>query len=280
MTTASHTVEPRYIDGPGCRLFVMVYRPQANDRGELVLFSPPFAEEMNRSRPMVSHCARRLAADGYTVVVPDLTGCGDSFGSLEDATVDAWIEDLAAVQADALDAYSSVTRTSVWGLRFGALLALVAASRGRVQSDRFVWWSPVLDGAGFAKQFLRLKTAASMIGKTDRRETVAGLVESLERGDSVEVGGYAFSASMYRSMLALSLPDLASGVRQPLAWFELTASAAAPLPMPVKNAQANYSGAGEPSYASLVGPKFWSTAEIAMVPELSAATGDYLAGRR
>ncbi len=279
MTTASHTVEPRYIDGPGCRLFVMVYRPQAKDRDELVLFSPPFAEEMNRSRPMVSHCARRLADDGFTVVVPDLTGCGDSFGSLADTTVNDWVDDLAAVQASVLNAYRDFNRVCIWGLRFGALLGLSAASSGRVQTDRFVWWSPVLDGAGFAKQFLRLKTAASMIGKTDRRETVAGLVERLEQGEAIEVGGYAFSAPMYRSMITLSLPDLAADRSQPFAWFELTATDEAPLPMPVKNAQANYPGTGEAVCSVLTGPKFWSTAEVAMIPELSAATGEYLAGQ-
>src|SRR5688500_5815022 len=60
----------------------------------VVLLLPPFAEEMNKSRRMCALLARGLAADGWRVVRIDLLGCGDSAGSLRDASWEQWCDDL------------------------------------------------------------------------------------------------------------------------------------------------------------------------------------------
>ena len=60
----------------------------------VVLLLPPFAEEMNKSRRMCALLARGLAADGWRVVRIDLFGCGDSAGSLRDASWEQWCDDL------------------------------------------------------------------------------------------------------------------------------------------------------------------------------------------
>src|SRR5258705_9769402 len=45
-----------------------------------VLYLPPFAEEMNKSRRMAALQARAFARIGWNVLQMDLFGCGDSSG--------------------------------------------------------------------------------------------------------------------------------------------------------------------------------------------------------
>jgi hypothetical protein len=74
-------MHPAFIDGSGGRLFTLYFAPDAavSARGGL-LFIPPFAEELNRSRHMVVKTARALAAAGWGVLLLDLFGTGDSEG--------------------------------------------------------------------------------------------------------------------------------------------------------------------------------------------------------
>ena len=85
---------PLFIDGTAGRLFAIYLAPapEAPRRGA-VLYLPPFAEEMNRSRRMVLLQARRMVELGYQVLIVDLYGTGDSEGDFADARWAIWRAD-------------------------------------------------------------------------------------------------------------------------------------------------------------------------------------------
>ena len=51
---------------------------------------PPFAEEMNKCRPMVTEVALGLAESGIASIVPDLYGTGDSGGDFSEGDWETW----------------------------------------------------------------------------------------------------------------------------------------------------------------------------------------------
>jgi hypothetical protein len=74
-------MEPLFLDGSAGRLFAPYQAAAAHPRGS-VIYVPPFAEEMNRSRRMAALQARAFAAMGFGVLssilrspaVPGATG--------------------------------------------------------------------------------------------------------------------------------------------------------------------------------------------------------------
>ena len=69
---------------PGFR-FGLYFPPCSTQPRGGVLYCPPFAEEMNKSRRMAALQARAFAKAGYGVLLLDLYGCGDSSGDFSDA---------------------------------------------------------------------------------------------------------------------------------------------------------------------------------------------------
>jgi len=80
-TLDSQYMNSYFISGSVGPCFVSVYLPKTPATC-WVLHFPPFAEEMNKCRAMVSAQARELANIGVAVVVPDLYGTGDSAGGV------------------------------------------------------------------------------------------------------------------------------------------------------------------------------------------------------
>ena len=88
-----------------------------------------------------------LAGQGCHVLRFDYFGCGDSGGDGEQATIDQSLSDLSAAVEELKDT-SGVPKVSLVGLRMGAMLAALTASR-RQDIDRIVLWDPVLDGGAY-----------------------------------------------------------------------------------------------------------------------------------
>ncbi|MGI4849783.1 MAG: serine aminopeptidase domain-containing protein [Janthinobacterium lividum] len=133
-------------------------------RGALVMVHT-FAEEMNRSRRMCAMQARALADAGIAVLVVDLYGCGDSSGDFGDARWQIWLDDLLLAKRW-LEQRCGVV-AGYLGLRLGALLALNAAADASTPVGPLVLWQPVLRGATYLTQFLRLRQAAQLLSPRD-----------------------------------------------------------------------------------------------------------------
>lgn len=201
--------------------FCLFHEPQGSDKRGSILYLHPFAEELNATRRIVAHQSRKLAQLGYGVLQVDMFGCGDSSGNFEDATWDKWIE-------TARESYVWLTENSsnpvwLWGLRAGALLASSLANelgKNQQQAVNLLLWQPVTNGKQMLQQFLRLKDAGEWLGKRSISTTPAE--QSWERGEVVEIAGYAISSQLANDLSRAKLipPQyINSGV---LVWIEVS----------------------------------------------------------
>lgn len=263
--------------GPnGSARFAMLYRPSGPPRG-LVVYAPPFAEEMNKARRMVALQARALARDGHAVLIPDLLGCGDSAGDFGDASWQAWIDELVSacrwlrrsIGDELPGGPAESTPLTLWGLRGGALLAAAAAaSLGDVPT--LLLWQPATSGQPLLKQFLRLHTVGALTGGGARNSTDA-LKALLAAGQTVEVAGYRLSPALAQGLEQARLSP-AAGVRQ-LHWLELSSREDASMSPASTNHLSAWRQAGTMVHTSLLhGPAFWQTVEIEDAPALVQAT--------
>jgi exosortase A-associated hydrolase 2 len=269
-----------FLEAPaGRRLFAVLYEDPAAPRRRPVLYLPPFAEEMNRTRRMAALAARALAAAGHATLIVDPTGTGDSSGDFAAATWPLWAEDFdfAARWFAARQGEPAVLLAA----RSGALLAPPLMASGAAAGDMLALWQPVTSGKQFFTQFLRLKLAADMAEGAEAGGTKA-LRESLAAGESVEIAGYEIHPELARGLEAASLDTAAlAGVRR-LAWLESGASALpektpALLPASVRLIEALRTGGAEIHAAAFAEPPYWVTPETTLAPGVIAASSAFFA---
>lgn len=250
---------------PGQRL-CLIHIPDVPERG-VVVHVPAFAEEMNKSRRQVSLAARAFAASGFTVVLPDLCGCGDSSGDFGDADWDAWRRDVHEVCGWAMR--RSGGPLWLWGLRAGVLLAVQAA--GAFPGCHLLLWQPVVSGRPHLTQFLRLRVAGEALAQGAAAGTKE-LYGRLMAGACEEVAGYRLSSGLARGLASaeLALPENFSGR---VLWLEAGAAEPARLALPSQALLASWTGKGvRVESRAVVGPAFWQTVETAECPALLEAT--------
>lgn len=270
---------PVFLDSAAGRVFAIYHRPVESGGNEpAILYLPPFAEEMNRSRRMVSLQARALAAAGYGALLLDPYGTGDSEGDFGDARVSSWLSDIAcAATWLRQQGHRSV---ELWGLRFGALLAAVAMSRDPASFSGLLLWHPVTDGRTLITQFLRIALAASL-GERDASISTEALRGRLRDGQSVEAGGYELRPDLATDIDALALGNCGLSPGSRVHWFEVGSDPAAPISAMGARAIEQWRNAGVVITAGRVpGPQFWLTAEITVAPALIEVTTDALRPRQ
>lgn len=258
-----------FIGAAGRRVFALLRTP-ALATGECTLVVPPFAEEMNKSRRIVSDFARRARIEGRGVLCVDLAGTGDSDGEFADARVGRWIEDLGA--AVAWSASLGWRVTSVLGIRFGALLAASFARRQEPGLRRATFWQPVTSGARLIEQFLRIRVMASRM-EQGRSETAAELRARLMAGETLDVAGYALSAGLCADIDALDLHAELTASFPPIRWLEVVVDAAAPVTPGTQRALEKARSIGcQVDHVRVQGEPFWMATEIVTNPALVAAS--------
>jgi exosortase A-associated hydrolase 2 len=251
------------------RLLAVVHSPPAAAPRRAVVVVPSFAEEMNKSRRMVTLFANAAQLRGIETVVPDLTGTGDSDGEFRDARWDIWCDDLQRTMA-AVAARTGL-RPALLAVRSGALLAFATLAQRSVPCSEMLLWAPVLDGERFMRQFLRLRVAASVGRET--RESVTEMETALRNGTELEVGGYQLAPQLWAAMSACRSAQYSPPGGATLHWFELVAAEPAGLSPASGRSVAELERCGWRVHAhALTGAAFWGTAEIAEVPELVTAS--------
>ncbi len=249
------------------RIFVLAHQPASFD-GRCVLVCPPFAEEMNKARRMVTELAHRLTASGVAVVVPDLFGTGDSEGDFTEASWSRWIEDLRSTEHWINGRGWRVEL--LLGIRLGCLLSAHYSQQRAAGPLPALFWQPMTDGARALDQFLRIRVATSLM--RDDKETVALLKQRLSGGAVVEVGGYGLSPALAEELGGLRLVQLCSGLSA-VHWFEVLRSAEASVPGPAAaTLEALRKQGVEVTLQTVVGEPFWASTEIVSVPELLTAS--------
>ena len=267
MSPGKCSISADFLNHQGRKLFYLLLEPTDSRVQGSVLFLPPFAEEMHKSRQIVASNARELAAAGYRVMLLDLTGCGDSGGDFSEASWPVWLQD-AHFAIHTLKEFGDEPLT-LWGLRMGALLACELA-QGRDDISRLVLWQPVLNGEQQVDQFLRLKTAAGIVNDAitfDRKS----LWSELRAGRSLDVAGYELGAKLALELAKVRLNDLVPLC--PVHWLEIGASSAgAPSPAS-ENVIARWREQGlQVTTAYVQGEPFWRTVDAPDNPQLHQRT--------
>jgi pimeloyl-ACP methyl ester carboxylesterase len=191
--------------GGGRQLLGALHHPQRlRPRATAVLLCNPFGEEASRVHRTFRVLATQLERAGYPALRFDYSGTGDSQGEGADATIEAWLGDIATA-AERLREASGAARVAVVGLRLGATLAALAAARGDVRPRHLVMWDPVVDGAAYLRELADQHRAYMRVemgpGREDRLPTGAP-------GTPVEALGTPISDSLAAALAAI---DLAAG---------------------------------------------------------------------
>lgn len=265
---------PFFLDLPSKRLFALLFNPAPTAvKQGVILHCPAFAEEMNKSRAMVVAQARAMAAQGFTVLVPDYFGTGDSEGDFSATSWQIWLEDMRFCQQWLQRQYSD--EIILWGLRLGALMALELASLS--DTTTLILWNPVLQGEQFILQFLRLRLANSMI-YGNNKEKLADLKLQLEQQGYIEVAGYQLSQALFEQLgdikaKALKLPSV-----KKVLWTDVTTNGRLLAPVAQALVDQWKTAAIVVDVKSVEGYQFWSTLEISRADALIDVTIDWLNG--
>ncbi len=272
---------PLFLEGAKGPLFSIYHRvPEGVSPRGALLFAPPFAEEMNRSRRMVAEQAKRFAALGFHVLRPDLYGTGDSAGNFAEAGWDVWLGDLRLARLWLQE--KSGFDVTLWGLRTGCLLASEAIQSGE-GVDGLLLWQPVANGQVFLTQFLRLKIAAAMANQEpatqEKGPSTKALRQGLLDGESLEVAGYEISPDLARGLDASRLAKSAPPAGSDVVWLEAAQEAEAPLSPASQAVVKAWQQAGSSVRATTVaGPSFWAIEETTLVPAFWQASEEALLG--
>lgn len=271
-------LHPFFLPSAGGRILCTAYRPDAGfQRGPGLLFLPPFAEELNKSRHVIAGLARRLSAAGITTLLPDLYGTGDSEGDFGDARWTIW-------RANARDAAAPLLEWGcepliVGGLRLGAGLALELLDDLPALPDALLLWQPVPSGPTALTQFLRLRFAGSLSGG-GKRETMAMLRERLASGERLEVAGYTLSPELYEAIERIDLGALSPPGHVDVKWLEVALGAQGELLPAARKLQEAWAEAGVAATPEGVGgDAFWATQELAHASRLIERTAEWLEAR-
>jgi len=261
--------ETFFLQRVGRQLFCLFHPPRGSCRGA-ILYVPPFAEEMNRARRIAAQQARELAALGYGVLQPDLSGTGDSSGDFGEARWETWKDDLTACCAwlGERTGHAPV----LWGLRLGALLALDYAQAAAHPLRALILWQPVPSGQVYLTQFLRLLTFHAVLADSASEQTsTRALRATLRSGQVLEVGGYTLDPALATAIDAL--PPLERHAPPcPVHWFEMSAAPGLALPPGAVRAADSWRRQVQLHVHAVDFPPFWTTAESDDAPALLAAT--------
>jgi exosortase A-associated hydrolase 2 len=273
MTNKEIKVFPRFMGVEGEQYFTLQFsdgkRPKAH-----IVFVPPFGEEMNRCRALVSEQARNFAQSGYSCTILDFYGTGDSQGELRDASLQIWRDNIR-LTIETLQAETCVP-VILWGLRLGAFIALDFAAKSAVAIDSILAWQPVISGERYVTQFLRQRVAA-LAGKNLAPETTAGILKRLLDGECVEVSGYTVGGQLMQDVGSLSLTHMTALCSGKIYWLENVSEPGAELAAATSKAIAQLKSLqNDVVVHPFTGPQVWQLHKRDSLPELISITSSLL----
>ena len=182
--------------GPHRRLFGIFDEPDTpSDRGVVLCY--PHGADYDSAFRSFRILGTRLSRAGFQVLRFDYLGTGDSWGDIEDTSIDQWTEDTVAAIHE-LRTSCDLRQITVVGLRVGATVATIAAADcGAV--DRLVAWEPVFEGREYVAT---LRALHQRWLKDERRSGRAKFA-----GDD-DLLGYRLTPTMRRDLENLSLSSL------------------------------------------------------------------------
>lgn len=269
-------VEPFFLDTPNGRLFMAHHRPRdvSKIRGH-VLVVPPFNEEMNRCRSMMTLQAQALAAFGFGTLIIDLHGTGDSDGEYRDARWEIWLSDIVTAQQWLMAQPGGLK--AILGIRLGAILASTAHAELGKPDVALVLWQPVLDGKVHLTQFFRVRMAARLDRPDLPKETTASMRQQLASGLTLEVAGYEIHPALAEAIEGASLAGHPLLAGSSALWLENASPEKLEIPLASRNALQTWNAAGAAvDVIAYPGPAFWQVHERVIGATIIEKTGCWL----
>ena len=266
------SVRPLFLETRTGRIFAVHHAPGAA-RGH-VLCIPPFNEEMNRCRSMLTLQAQDLAVKGYGTLVIDLFGTGDSEGEYVDGRWDLWQDNIGAALRW-LDERGGCI--AILGVRMGAIQAAEWLRANPRSARSLVAWQPVVDGRQHLTQFLRVRIAAALDRTDAPGESTASLRAALASGSTIEVGGYQLHPTLASAIDSRSLDHMAPPPATRVAWLERRGSSGEfPSPPSARAIAAWIESGVKVAVLDFDGPAFWQLHERAVAVDAIAKTTHWL----
>ena len=206
---------PLFFGGKDTPLFGVLHPSTTRDSSNLgVVLCNPLGYEAMCVHRTYRDLAEKLAARGVPALRFDYHGTGDSSGDASDpGRLRDWLQSLGAA-IDALRARTGVRDVGLFGVRFGATLAMQAASeRGDVAS--MALWAPSPSGRAYVRELLAFRLMKQR-GETpdppawaERGCEVAGfLFDGPTLSDLATVDAFASKARPAPRILMLPRDDL------------------------------------------------------------------------
>lgn len=271
-------VEPDFRAGVAGALFELNIVPPDKTASHVVLFVAPFAEEMNKSRKMMTELLIGAAGLGMTGVLFDFYGTGDSEGEFEQATWKIWVEDLNA-KITSLISDSANSSLSIVSLRTGALLVndtlnqLAPEQLSKIKALHY--WNPVLNASQFVSQFLRLKLAADMVKSGAEKVTAKDLRQQLRQHGYLEVAGYRLNNALFEGLEQATLALPANVFPCTVNFYEISALDGITPALSIGIKKILQDNREYQTFCINDAP-FWSTQEIAISKQLLDITTEHL----
>lgn len=193
---------PQFFSTDGVRLFG-VFHGAASPARLPILFCHPFGEEKLWTHRVFVTFARELAKRGHPVLRFDYMGNGDSAGDFAASTVETVIADINRA-AEWLKRETGQPKIGMMGLRFGATVATVAAEH-RDDVARLIQWAPIVDGAKYLQELLRINLSTQLAVYREVRIDREAMAAQLAAGATVNVDGYELSPGMAAQLQALRI---------------------------------------------------------------------------
>ena len=182
--------------GPeGSKILSLREEPEERQNSAVIVCSPLHAEFVKNYRREVL-LGQALAAQGHVVERFHYRGEGHSDGHSLDLSIETLVEDALGV-ADRLRDSTGITRIAWVGTRFGALVAIGAASR--VQGDPIVLWDPLTSGTQYFREVFRARLMSGLKEGEGQSASIESLFKELDQTGWVEVFGYEMGRKLYAS---------------------------------------------------------------------------------
>jgi exosortase A-associated hydrolase 2 len=210
----SGAVEYCFLESEQGRLFAALHHPSKETNSPAIILLNPVFEERTRAHRYLFNWTRYLAHHGYSVLRFDYSGQGDSEGDTADITIESQLEDFGTVYSWMKDKLRG-KRIALHGLRWGGVIASLAAQNPKYEIDHLVLWAPIENARDYLMAELRKNLASQLIVHKKVVEDRKSLVSRLESGEAVNVDGYLLSSDFWKQLgltnseqLSISRPTL------------------------------------------------------------------------
>lgn len=206
--------EALYFESAGKRLFGVLHDPARGAPPALGLaICPPIADEHVASYRILRIAADHFSRAGAAVMRFDYRGQGDSEGDFEDLKPEQMAAD-ASRALDTLHERSGARVLGLLGLRVGCAIAMGAAALDS-RVEFCAAWAPLPSAESYFRDLLRRQVLSDvMYGETKR--SVAELLQRLQGGEPVDIGGYTLSSDLYEPLSSTGFAEQARETNVPL----------------------------------------------------------------